>query len=71
MHFGWYSLERKFISGKSVLPVALWIEMKVSSQCYQKIIITAISEVTLYPHRIGDTDIVLNIKYTCIFKIII
>lgn len=70
VHFCWYPLERKFITGKSVLPVALCIEMKVSYQSY-KFIITAISEVVPYPHRTGDTDIVLNIKYVCIFKIII
>lgn len=71
VHFCWYPLERKFISGKSVLPVALWIEMKVSSQSYQKFIITAISEVISYPHRTGDRHIVLNTKYIYIFKIII
>lgn len=69
-HFYWYPFGRKFISGKSVSPVALWLEMKVSSKSYQKCIITAICEVIACPHETIDIDIVLNIKYIYIFKII-
>jgi len=71
MHFCWHPPERKFISGKYVLPVALQSEMKVPSQSYQKFIIRAISNEISCPHRTGDTDIVLNIKYIYIFQIII
>lgn len=63
-------LEESLFLVNMCLPVALWLEMKVSSKSYQKCIITAICEVISCPHQTIDIDIVLNIKYIYIFKIV-